>query len=148
VGEDWEQTIEKQLAEADEVIVMLSKNAIASKWVQHEGSIAYGLKRQMYPVLIEELSTEELPLWAGKFQYHSFINVDYEPAFEALNAVLIPPNYIQGLLEQRVDAYGRTKELLCESTLLVIEEARDTLKIDEAAEELIEKSRQAVEANR
>ena len=55
VGEDWKQTIEKKLEEADEVIVVLSANATASKWVQHEGSIAYGLKKRMYPVLIEDL---------------------------------------------------------------------------------------------
>ena len=32
VGEEWEQTIEKKLTEADEVIVVLSKNAIVVSW--------------------------------------------------------------------------------------------------------------------
>jgi hypothetical protein len=78
VGEEWEQTIEKQLAEADEVIVVLSRIAITSKWVQHEGSIAYGLKKRMYPVLIEEVSVDDLPIWMSKFQYHNFVNEDYD----------------------------------------------------------------------
>ncbi|MGD8404433.1 MAG: TIR domain-containing protein, partial [Anaerolineales bacterium] len=147
VGEDWEQTIEKKLEGADEVIVILSSNSIASKWVQHEGSIAYGLKKQMYPVLIEELSVDELPLWMSKFQYHSFIDVDYEPAFEALNAILTPPNPIQDLLDQQVGAYQQTGNLMGAAILQVIEEARDTLRINEAAEELIEKSYHVIEAN-
>lgn len=147
VGEDWKQTIEKKLEEADEVIVILSSNATASKWVQHEGSIAYGLKKQMYPVLIEELPVEELPIWMSDFQYHSFVNVDYEPAFEALNAVLTPPNPIQDLLEQQVSAYRQTGNLMGSAILQVIEEARDTLEVDETAEELIEKSKQALRAD-
>ena len=118
------------------VIVVLSKNAIASKWVQHEGSIAYGLKKQMYPVLIEELPPDELPIWMSKFQYHSFVNVDYEPAFEMLNAVLTPPNPIQDLLEQQVNAYWQTGELMGAAILQVIEESRITLRIDEAADNI------------
>lgn len=148
VGEDWEQAIEKKLEGADEVIVILSSNSIASKWVQHEGSIAYGLKKQMYPVLIEELPVEELPLWMSKFQYHSFINVDYEPAFEALNAVLTPPNPIQDLLDQQVSAYRQTGSLMGAAILQVVEEARDTLEFNEVAEELIRKSHQAIRVSR
>ena len=52
VGDEWEKTIEAALENAQEVIVILSKNAINSKWVQHEGSIAYGLKKTMCPVLL------------------------------------------------------------------------------------------------
>jgi hypothetical protein len=36
VGEEFKQTIMTKLEEADEIIVVLSSNAIASKWVQHE----------------------------------------------------------------------------------------------------------------
>jgi hypothetical protein len=112
VGEDWEQTIEEQLAKADEVIVILSANAIASRWVQHEGSIAYGLKKRMYPVLIEEIATEDLPIWMSKFQYHSFVNVDYEISFAALNSVLTPKNPVQDLLAQKHYDYEAYKLLL------------------------------------
>ena len=147
VGEDWKQSIEKKLEEADEVIVVLSSNATASKWVQHEGSIAYGLKKQMYPVLIEELPVDELPIWMSDFQYHSFVNVDYESAFEAFNAILMPPNPVQDLLDQQVNVYRQTGEIMGAAILQVIEDARNTLRIDEAAEELIEKSRHAIETN-
>lgn len=111
-GEDWEQTIEKKLAASDEVIVILSSNAIASKWVQHEGSIAYGLKKKIYPVLIEEVSDENLPIWASKFQYHSFVNIDYETAFDALKSVLTPQNPIRDLLDRKHDDYETNKLLM------------------------------------
>ena len=144
VGEDWAQTIESKLEEAKEVIVLLSANSLASKWVQHEGSIAYGLKKPMFPVLIEEVSDEDMPLWAEKFQYHSFVGVAYEKAFDALNAVLTPPNPIQDLLDQQVNAYSQTGELMGAAILKVTKEAFDTLTINELAEELIEKSNQAI----
>ena len=145
VGENWEQTIEKNLGEADEVIVVLSLDAIASKWVQHEGSIAYGLKKQMYPVLIEALSADDLPLWVSKFQYHSFVDIKYEEAFKALNAVLTPPNPIQDLLDQQVVVYQQTGELMGEAILRVIEENRHNLTISNEAAELIQKSQQSQE---
>lgn len=148
VGEDWRQTIEKQLAGADEVIVILSRNAIASKWVQHEGSIAYGLRKQMYPVLIEALSEDDLPLWASQFQFHSFLDIEYKKAFQAIHAVLTPPNPIQDLLDQQVSAYRQTGSLMGAAILQVVEEARDTLQVDGTAAELIEQSRKAIQAGR
>ena len=139
VGEDWEQTIEKQLAEADEVIVVLSSNAIASKWVQHEGSIAYGLKKRMYPVLIEELPAEDLPIWMSKFQYHSFVNVDYETSFDGLNAVLTPKNPIQDLLDRKHYDY-ETYQLLLEPKELEIVAAQlgnPSLELNDADKRLL-----------
>jgi len=147
VGEDWEQTIENKLEEASEVIVILSSSAIASKWVQHEGSIAYGLKKQMYPVLIEELSPGDLPIWVGKYQYHSFLGIDYVGAFQSLSAILTPPNLFQELLDQQVNAYHQTGELMGEAILRVIEENKDILAITSEASELIKKSHSVI-ANR
>lgn len=90
VGEDWADTIEDNLAKASGVIVVLSSNSIASDWVQHEGSIAYGQKKPMYPLLISELPVEDLPIWAGKFQYHNFVDADYQATFDSLINVLAP----------------------------------------------------------
>lgn len=90
VGEDWADMIENNLAKASGVIVVLSSNSIASNWVQHEGSVAYGLKKPMYPLLISELPVEDLPIWVGKFQYHNFVDVDYQAAFDSLVSVLAP----------------------------------------------------------
>lgn len=90
VGEDWADTIEENLAKSLGVIVVLSSNSIVSDWVQHEGSMAYILKKPMYPLLINELLAEDLPVWVGKFQYHSFVNVEYQTAFDSLVSALAP----------------------------------------------------------
>jgi len=90
VGEDWSKTNEANLAKASGVIVILSSNSITSNWVQHEVSIAYGLKKPIYPLLISELHPDDLPVWAGKFQYHSFVNVEYQAAFDSLVNVVTP----------------------------------------------------------
>ena len=90
VGEDWADTIEDNLVKAVGVIVILSSNSIVSDWVQHEGSMAYILKKPMYPLLINDLLPDSLPIWAGKFQYHSFVNVEYQAAFDSLVSALAP----------------------------------------------------------
>ena len=140
VGDDWEKTIEQELENAQEVIVILSKNSIASKWVQHEGSIAYGLKKTIFPVLLDTLPPDDLPLWSAKFQYHNFVGVNYQIAFDALNTILTPPNPIQDLLDQQVNAYKQTGALMSEAILGVIEESQDTLEFNEEAEKLIQAS--------
>ena len=45
-GEAWRKSIDDNLRAADEVIIILSKNAIESKWVNHESSMAVGLKKK------------------------------------------------------------------------------------------------------
>ena len=145
VGEDWEDTIESQIRGANDVIVILSPNAVSSKWVQHEGSIAYGLDKQMYPVLMEDIKTEDHPLWAKKYQYHSFVGKDYQTAFDALVAALTPPNPIQDLLDQQVQAYEQTGELIGEAILRVIDENRETLMITAETKEILEQSQKAIE---
>ncbi len=140
VGDDWEKTIEAALENAQEVIVVLSQNSIHSKWVQHEGSIAYGLKKTIFPVLLDALNPEDLPIWTAKFQYHNFVGVEYQKAFDVLNAILTPPNPIQDLLDQQVNAFRQTGALMSDAVLGVIEEAQDNLDINKDAENLIQTS--------
>ena len=140
VGDDWEKTIERELENAQEVIVILSKKTIASKWVQHEGSIAYGLKKTIFPILLDTLPPNDLLLWSAKFQYHNFVGVDSQVAFDALNAILTPPNPIQDLLDQQVNPYQQAGALMSEAVLGVIEEAAETFEINGEAVELIQAS--------
>jgi YVTN family beta-propeller protein len=141
-GEEWRQSIEGALKEAGEVIVVLSPNAVSSDWVMHEGSVAYGLGKTLYPVLMAPVG--KLPIWVEKFQYTDFVGVDYDTALEELVAALTPPNPLQDLLEQQMDAYQEHGELLGEALLRVFQEKRDRLTLSLEAEELLEKSKQAV----
>ena len=141
-GEEWRQSIEGALQEAGEVVVVLSPNAVSSDWVMHEGSVAYGLGKPMYPVRMALV--DKLPIWTEKFQYTDFCGVDYDTAFEELVAALTPPNPLEDLLEQQMAAYREHGELLGEALLQVFEEKRDRLTLGLEAEELFEKSKQAV----
>jgi hypothetical protein len=147
VGEDWEQTIEQNLADAEEVIVVLSAHAIASKWVQHEGSIVYGLKKKMFPVLIEEIPPEDLPIWASKFQYHSFIASDYPAALRGLVAALRAPNPIRDLLDRKKIEYNAYQSLMQakELELVAADLENSTLELDDADRRLLLYSAVALE---
>jgi WD40 repeat protein len=141
-GDLWRETIEKNLKAASQVIIVVSPNSMGSQWVQHEGSLAYGWGKKLYPILIEP--TDTLPPWLEEYQWIDFVNTPLGTAFDNLVAALTPPNPIQDLLDQQVQAYQQTGELIGEAILRVIEENHKTLTINEEAQEIIEKSQQAI----
>lgn len=142
-GDLWRETIEKNLKAAGDVIIVVSPNSMASEWVKHEGSLAYGWGKKLFPILIEKVSS--LPPWLEEYQWIDFNSTSHKRAFNALVTALTPPNPIQELLDQQVYAYKQTGELIGEAILRVIDEARETLKIDDEAKELIEKSLKVIE---
>ena len=145
-GEQWRESIEQNLKAAGDVIIIVSKNSLASDWVQHEGSLAYGWGKKLYPILIDTVGN--LPPWLEEYQWIDFVQPPYETAFTALVAALTPPNPVQDLLDQQVYAYQQTGELIGEAVLRVIEENKADLKINENAKTTIQKSRQKVSRNR
>ena len=143
-GEKWREKIESNLKSAKEVIVVLSQNALDSQWVPYEGALAVGWAKSLYPLLIEE--NIPIPPWLHEVQYINFTDKSYEQAFEELKSALTPPNPVQDLLDQELKAYRATGDLIGEAILRVIEESREKLEIDDEAQELIVRSRQAIEA--
>lgn len=143
-GEQWRDSIEENLKSAGEVIIVVSPNSMASEWVKHEGSLAYGWGKKLYPVKIKPVPS--LPPWLEEYQWIDFIDTPYDMAFDALVSALTPPNPIQDLLYQQVNIYRQTGELIGDAILRVITDAQDTLKIDEEAEHLIVTSERAIEA--
>ena len=75
---------------------------MSSEWVKHEGSLAYGWGKQLFPILIDPV--DALPPWLEEYQWIDFVNTSREIAFEALVAALTPPNPIQDLLDQQAAA--------------------------------------------
>ena len=69
-GDLWRETIENNLRNAEEVVIVVSPNSMASKWVQHEGSLAYGWGKKLYPILVAP--TDSLPPWLDEYQYIDF----------------------------------------------------------------------------
>lgn len=142
-GERWRASIEANLKASKEVIIIVSPNSMASDWVRHEGSLAYGWGKKLFPVLMESVTS--LPPWLEEYQWISFINVPYESAFKALVAALTPTNPVQNLLDERVKVYQQTGELFGEETIDIIEKARDHIVISPEAEGILERSRHAIE---
>lgn len=139
-GEDWESVIETKIKESDQVIVILSSNSLGSKWVQHEGSMAYGLNKRIYPLLIEPVESNELPLWSRKYQNHNFVDIPYDEALLDFIEALIPPNPIQDLLDQQVNLFEESKMLLSRSMLKLFNQNIEKLEINDKARELFNRS--------
>jgi hypothetical protein len=98
-GDQWRETIEKNLKAAGEVIIVVSPNSMGSEWVKHEGSLAYGWGKKLYPILIEP--TESLPPWLEEYQWIDFVNTSHDTAFDALVAALTPPTRFRICLTSR-----------------------------------------------
>jgi hypothetical protein len=114
-GAQWRRAIQQALRDAGEVIVIISPNAVKSEWVLHEGSVASGLEKPLFPVLYQPV--DKLPIWMEEIQYTDFTNKDYDTAFKQLVDALTPPNPLQDLLDQQVSAYRQTGELIGEALL-------------------------------
>lgn len=89
-GDDWRATIEKNLKAAKKVIIVVSPNSMASEWVHHEGSLAYGWGKKLCPILIAPF--EQLPPWLEEYQYIDFYGIPYEAAINKLISNLAPKN--------------------------------------------------------
>lgn len=137
-GDDWRQTIEKNLRTAGDVIIVVSLNSMSSEWVRHEGSLAYGWEKRLIPILIEPIKV--LPPWLEEYQWIDFVKRPYESAFDSLATALTPPNPIQDLLDQQLDAYKQTGELVGKAILQFIEEKRETLKMDDEVKAVLFRS--------
>jgi hypothetical protein len=143
-GEKWRETIESNLKVSREVIIIVSPNSMVSDWVRHEGSLAYGWGKKLYPILIAPV--QSLPPWLEEYQWVSFVNTPHNLAFDTLVGALTPSNPVQNLLDERVKVYRQTGELFGQEMIAVIEKGSNALTISPEAEEIFQKSRQAIEA--
>lgn len=145
-GEKWRESIESNLKASREVIVIVSPNSMSSHWVVHEGSLAYGWGKKLYPVLMTPVAS--LPPWLEEYQWVSFVNTPYDIAFKALTAALTPNNPMQDLLDERVKVFHQTGELFGEEMIGVIERTRGTLNISPEMDEILQKSKRVFETRR
>ena len=141
-GEEWRNTIDKNLRTASDVVVVLSPNAVASKWVVHETAIAIGAGINVVPIMIKEIPEKDIPVFAEEKQWIDFQgwgeDDKYKSALAKLTKAITPPNPIQDLLEQSVQAYLQTGELLGDSLLGYIEENLNKVNLNETAAILLE----------
>ncbi|MEL7350472.1 MAG: toll/interleukin-1 receptor domain-containing protein [Cyanobacteria bacterium P01_A01_bin.116] len=62
-GSDWEQEIQRALNKASVVVLITSKDALASQYVNYEIGSAIAAEAQVIPVLIDDV--ESLPTYLG-----------------------------------------------------------------------------------
>lgn len=137
-GDEWRKVIEDKVRTCQEMLVVLSPAALHSRWVQHEGSMAYTLGKRILPVLCQDLQ-EPLPVFAEQVQYLDFTR-DYAAGLQALLQLLTPPNPFQDLLDYQLKIYQQHGELMSASILKVILEHEATLEIGPAARSLVDQS--------
>lgn len=147
---EWKPQIEDNLRHSNRYVVLISSHSVKSKWVLHEGSMAYALKQMMIPLKIEEFgeySAKELPLWVEEIQLVDFVNPlsDYENKLRKLKQYLGDPLPIQKHLEEMMIQYKTSGILLGEVALDLIEKHKHILIFPEGSNELIEKSKRALE---
>ena len=58
-GQDWVHIIQEKIRWADAMVVLWSRSALASTWVEMEMTYAHTLKKQIIPVRIDDTSPQE-----------------------------------------------------------------------------------------
>jgi hypothetical protein len=84
-GEKWRETIENALREANQMIVLVSQNALESEWLRHELSLAYGWEKRIIPVMIGELGGSNIPITLERLQFVDFVDQSYSDALRDLS---------------------------------------------------------------
>lgn len=147
--EEWKPQIEHHLRRSNRFIVLISTASVNSKWVTHEGSMAYALGQRIIPLKIEEFGryvASDLPIWVQDDQLADFVEneIEYKNRFRRLKQFLGDPLPIQKLLEDMTAVHNATGALLDEVALELIEKHKDEIEYPEGAMDLIDKSRRAL----
>ena len=146
---EWKPQIEDNLRKSNRFIVLISSHSVKSKWVLHEGSIAYALKQLIIPLKIEDFGqylATDLPIWTEEKQLVNFVEgaIDYQNRLRRVKQYLGEPLPIQKHLEEMMIQYRTSGMLLSEVALNLIERHKDVIEFPEGSEELIEKSKRAL----
>ena len=80
-GDDWAQRIGHEIAQSGSMIVVLSPDAVASKWVRREITLADTRNIPIFPVLLKPVS--QVPLQIAERQYIDFTTA-YDQGLRAL----------------------------------------------------------------
>ena len=96
--QDWEEAISEALDQAPAMVVLLSPNAKASRWVRREIVYAQGMGEPIYPVLICGDEAHAVPLvvagvqWVdGRTDLARAVKEELVPTLEKAMAGLVPP---------------------------------------------------------
>lgn len=80
-GEDWDSSIEREIKEADALVMVLSETSVASENVKDEMSYAMSLNKHINPIKIEEC---DVPMRLARKQFIDFTKLGHEAGFQKL----------------------------------------------------------------
>jgi hypothetical protein len=152
-GEKWRPQIDHNLKASKRFLVLISPEAIDSKWVHHETSMACGRDLDIIPVQIKEYKPKELPLGVEEVQlfYLTEGGVDYDRELKRLKNRLGPPVAIVEYMESLLIVYETSgcEALLSEHQLRLYEKHKEKIVWPKGKEalgrELVEKSYRALQ---
>lgn len=67
-GDDWLNRIEQATGRASCGVVVLTENSLDSQWVWYEAGILQGLKKPIYPFLLDDVDMEQVPEFVSRKQ--------------------------------------------------------------------------------
>lgn len=89
-GENWREEIDDAIHNCFALVLVLTPTALASKYVQHEWSFAWGAGKKIIPVLRKAVKKEMMhPRFGDSYQHLNFTtrNRDWDKLFERLKQI-------------------------------------------------------------
>ena len=148
---EWRPQIDDNLKLSNRCIVIISPDAIESRWVNHEISMAHGRGQHIIPVRIQkQLPDQQLPICIEPIQLFNMIEgeVDYHRELRRLKDILGEPLDIQQHLNEMLVHYRVSKMLLSEVAIRLYDKHKKDIVWTEGqealGEEMVAKSRRAL----
>ncbi|NNK53029.1 MAG: toll/interleukin-1 receptor domain-containing protein, partial [Flavobacteriaceae bacterium] len=80
-GNEWDNTIEREIKNADAMVLILSDTSVQSDNVKDEMSYAMQLSKSVIPIKIEEC---DVPMRLARKQFIDFTQVGFDPGVNRL----------------------------------------------------------------
>jgi hypothetical protein len=148
---EWRPQIDDNIKRSNKCIVILSPDAIDSRWVNHEISMAHGRGQLIIPIRFQKHRTDqELPICVEPLQLFNMLEgeVDYDRALKKLKDILGEPLDIEQHLHEMLIHYRVSKMLLGEVAIRLYDKHKKEITWPEGQEalglDMVAKSRRAL----
>jgi len=148
---EWRPQIDDNIKRSNKCIVILSPDAIDSRWVNHEISMAHGRGQHIIPIRLQKpRADQELPICVEPIQLFNMLEgeVDYDRALKKLRDILGEPLDIEQHLHEMLIHYRVSKMLLGAVAIRLYDKHKKDISWPEGQEalglDMIAKSRRAL----
>lgn len=148
---EWRPQIDDNIKKSNKCIAILSPDAIDSRWVNHEISMAHGCGQLIIPIRFQKhRPDQELPICVEPIQLFNMLEgeVDYGRALKKLKDILGEPLDIEQHLHEMLIHYRVSKMLLGAVAIRLYDKHKKDITWPEGQEalglDMIAKSRRAL----